>query len=250
MSAGQAMSDLHLRQVAIVVRDLNESIESLTATLSTSVAHVDPDIGRFGVEHAVISFGAQYIEVVAPLRDDSAAGRFLQRNGEGLYAVLLQCEDFEPYRQRTRELGYRSILDLHEDDFRCFQIHPKDAGTSVIVEIDEQKDPAHGRYWPAGNIEIGATDAERLHIDAVVAGVADPAAEAINWHRLLGHDGPRSRVDLANGHIAFAAATHVTELRCSGTAVPQDIHLFIGGVRFSAAASVERSPDEVGGVPS
>ncbi|HZZ45335.1 MAG TPA: VOC family protein [Pseudonocardia sp.] len=206
------MSPLYLRQVALAVRDLDKVVESFCTVFDTEVAHVDPTIGQFGVQHAVIRLGTQYVEVLAPVEDTATMTRFIARRGEGLYMVLLQCEDDRTYRARADELGIRRILELTEEgDYRCFQMHPSDSRTSVMLEIDQQPGPPTGPYFPGGNIALPA-DAAR---DGLITGVSIPSSDADElarrWGQLLDHpvEGPPAglAVALANAALRFPVGT-------------------------------------------
>jgi hypothetical protein len=195
-------SALYLRQVALAARDLEPVVEDICAVFETEVRHVDPDIGEFGLCNAVISVGSQFVEVVSPLTESASASRFIARRGEGLYALLLQCDDAGEYRARTDELGIRRLMELESGDFRCFQMHPSDARSSVLLEIDQQPGAPRGPYYPGGNIvfEPGAARIGAVHIP-----VADPAQLAARWGQLLGRpltsDTPG--VDLDNAALRF-----------------------------------------------
>ena len=43
------------------------------------VCHRDPEVGQFGLHNALMPFGTSFVEVVAPLREGTTAGRYLER---------------------------------------------------------------------------------------------------------------------------------------------------------------------------
>jgi hypothetical protein len=201
------VSQLYLRQVALAVRDLDKAVDRFCAVFDTEVAHVDPTIGQFGVRHAVVRFGTQYVEILAPVEDTATMARFIARRGEGLYMVLLQCDDDQPYRARADELGIRHIFELAEGDYRCFQMHPSDSRTSVMLEIDQQPGAPTGPYYPAGNVVLAPGAEGDGRITAVSIPGADPDELARRWGQLLSHPVAGASVPVANAELRFPAGT-------------------------------------------
>ena len=145
---------LRLRQIALVAEKLKPVEEELGDVLGIAVAHRDPGVGHFGLENAVLPIGNQLLEVVAPVRENTAGGRYLERRGgDGGYMVITQCDDHVPRRARVEELGVRIVGQFENPEFRHMQMHPRDTGGSFF-EIDEQLGPrAHdpdGPWEPAG----------------------------------------------------------------------------------------------------
>jgi len=180
---------LRLRQVALVAERLAPVLDDLAAVFGLEVAYRDPGVARFGLENALLPVGCQFLEVVAPIRDGTAGGRYLQRrHGDGGYMVITHCSDHEPYRQRAAQLGARTVNEFERDGYRCMQLHPADTGGSFL-EISHQEggeDPA-GPWYPAGPrwqaaIRTGVVDA----IVGVEVQAAEPAAVANHWSQLTG----------------------------------------------------------------
>ena len=177
---------LRLRQIALVAQDLAPVEQAICDVLGVEVCYRDPGVGHFGLENALFPIGNQLLEVVAPIQEDTAGGRYLQRRGgDGGYMVITQCDDHGPRRARVESLGVRIAHQFQTDDFRNMQMHPKDTG-GTFFEIDEQLgDGAHdadGPWEPAG------PDWQRAkRIDRVTGIVAaelqcdDPAAVAQRW---------------------------------------------------------------------
>ena len=96
-------------------------------------------------ENTVLPVGHQFIEVVAPTREGTAGGRYLERrHGDGGYMVITHTDDHEAVRHRVSELGVRTVLEFDHDGYQCLQLHPADTGGSFL-EIDRQEggeDPA------------------------------------------------------------------------------------------------------------
>jgi Glyoxalase-like domain len=169
---------LRLRQIALVARQLEPVVDDLRAVLGLEVCYRDPGVADFGLENALLPVGDQFLEVVAPIREGTAGGRYLERRGgDGGYMVITQCDDHERRRQRVEELGIRLAHEFEVPGaFRNMQLHPKDTGGSFF-EIDEQLgDGAHdvdGPWEPAG----GTAWREARRTD-VVSGIAGAELQA------------------------------------------------------------------------
>ena len=51
-------------------------------------------VEKYGLVNALMPIGNSFLEVVAPTREGTAAGRCLERrDGEGGYMVILECDD-------------------------------------------------------------------------------------------------------------------------------------------------------------
>jgi hypothetical protein len=83
-----------LRQVALVARELEAGSASLRRALHLGEPFHDPGVGEFGLDNAVFSLGDTFLEVVAPVRADTTAGRYLaRRGGDGGYMAIFQVAD-------------------------------------------------------------------------------------------------------------------------------------------------------------
>ena len=143
---------LRLRQIALVARELAPVVDDLRAVFGLEVAYRDPGVASFGLENAVLPVGSQFVEVVAPVREGTAGGRYLERRGgDGGYMVILQCDDHAARKAKVDELGIRKVLEHDEPDYSIMQLHPQDTGGSFL-EIDVQVggESLDGPWKPAG----------------------------------------------------------------------------------------------------
>ena len=145
---------LRLRQIAGVAEKLAPVENALTEVLGVDVCYRDPGIDFFGLENALFPIGDQLLEVVAPIQDNTAGGRYLERRGgDGGYMVITQCDDHPPRRKRVEDLGVRLVHDTQSSEYICMQLHPRDTG-GTFFEIDQQLgDNAldrDGPWHPAG----------------------------------------------------------------------------------------------------
>jgi len=176
---------LRVRQIALIARELVSVVDEIRDVFGLEVAYRDPAVKAFGLENAVFPVGSQFLEVVAPIREGTAGGRYLdRRNGDGGYMVICQCDDHAPRKRRAAELGIRKALEHDEPEFRIMQLHPRDTG-GCFLEIDEQLGDV-GAWMPAGKDWKSAVRAE------VVCGIAaaeiqtpDPADLANRWGQIV-----------------------------------------------------------------
>jgi hypothetical protein len=177
---------LRLRQIALVARELAPVEQALIDVLGVKVCFRDPGVAHFGLENALFPIGNQLLEVVAPVQENTAGGRYLERRGgDGGYMVITQCDDHAPRRKRVAELGVRIVNQFETHEFRNMQLHPKDTGGSFF-EIDEQLGPnahdADGPWEPAGPDWKAGRVLDRVRgIAAAEVQCDDPALVAARW---------------------------------------------------------------------
>lgn len=177
---------LRLRQIALVAEELAPVEQAICDVLGVAVCYRDPGVGHFGLENALFPIGNQLLEVVAPVQENTAGGRYLQRRGgDGGYMVITQCDDHAPRKARVAELGVRLAHQFETHDFRNMQMHPKDTG-GTFFEIDEQL--GEGAHEPDGPWEPAGPDWQRARQTERVTGIVaaelqcdDPAVVARRW---------------------------------------------------------------------
>ena len=200
---------LRIRQIVFVVRDLAASSRRLAELLALDPPFRDPGVAEFGIDNAVFAFGDQFVELVSPVRAGTAAGRHLDRRGEGGYMLILQTDAFDGARARLRALGVRTVWEKTLPDIRAMHLHPKDIG-GAIVSIDEPVPPASWRWGgPSWRVQDGAR--ERQRVVGVTVEAADPRAMAARWAEVLGRPAaiPHAaamRVALDGGAVDFVDA--------------------------------------------
>src|SRR5213082_3757773 len=124
---------LRLRQIALVARQLAPVVDDLRELFGLAVAYRDPSVEAFGLENAVLPVGNQFLEVVAPIREGTAGGRYLERRGgDGGYMVILQCDDLNGERRRVNDLGVRTVWSVDLPDMRGTHLHPADVGGAIL----------------------------------------------------------------------------------------------------------------------
>lgn len=196
---------LRLRQICLVAPELAPAVDTVETVLGLSVCHRDPHLAEYGLENAIFPVHNRFIEIVAPIRPDTSATRFLDRGrSRGGYIVIFDCHDPEARRKRVETLGVRiaNVFDLPE--FTGIQLHPRDC-RAAMLEFDRSGDgrDVDGAYWPAGpdwQAHVDTSVTERL---AGVDMCSDaPRGLAAHWANIIdatthadGHDYPTIAVD-------------------------------------------------------
>jgi Glyoxalase-like domain len=193
---------VRLRQAVLVARDLEPAYERLRDALGLGEPFRDPGVGSFGLHNVVCALGEDFLEIVSPTRDGTAAGRHLERRGEGGYMLIFQLDDLAGARERARALGVRIVWSIDIDDISASHLHPADLG-GTIVSIDRPLPPESWRWggpdW-IGHAGQGAPG----RLAGVTVRVPDPDPIAARWAAVLGlePDGPMLRLD-RDQHVAF-----------------------------------------------
>jgi methylmalonyl-CoA/ethylmalonyl-CoA epimerase len=130
----------HLDHVGIAVPDLDAALAFYAETFDLQSVHEEVNEEQ-GVREAMLAIGDSdtRIQLLAPLRPDSAIGKFLERSGPGIQQMAYRVTDIDQVCARLRERGLRLLYDSPKRgtaNSRVNFIHPKDAG-GVLVELVE-----------------------------------------------------------------------------------------------------------------
>lgn len=134
--------------VGLAVRDLDDAIAFYGRTFGLRVVHEEVNEEQ-GVREAMLAIGDSdsYLQLLAPLRPDSAIGKFLDRTGEGVQQVAYRVDDIDAVSAALRKRGLRLLY--HEAKrgtagSRVNFVHPKDA-MGVLIELVEPARSAEGQ---------------------------------------------------------------------------------------------------------
>jgi hypothetical protein len=154
---------LRLRQICLVASELEKPVADLKVIFGLETCFHDPNVAKYGLENALLPVGTDFLEVVAPFQEETAAGRYLdRRGGDGGYMVILQCDDTEAREQRMPEIGVR------------------------IASADPRSVAPDGPWHPAGDSWEAAvrTDVVRAIMAAELQS-DDPSRLAARWAEVL-----------------------------------------------------------------
>lgn len=94
--------------IGIAVPDIDAAIDLYASTAGTVVTLREKLIDG-GVELAFLNTGGTKLELLMPLKDDSAIARFLAKRGPGLHHVCYKVEDIRAEMARLERLGAKLI---------------------------------------------------------------------------------------------------------------------------------------------
>ena len=176
-----------LRQVVLAAADLDSTCQAIERSLGVKGPFHDPGVGHFGLSNAVYTIGDTFLEVVSPVREGTAAGRYIEpRGGAAGYMVMFEVADEKATRERLESLGVRLVHDHSHPDIVDLHLHPKDVpGAIVAVNICT---PVGSWRW-GGPTWAGAIP---RHDPGGVVGMTvaapDPSALATRWAGVIGVD--------------------------------------------------------------
>ena len=116
-------------ELSVVVRDLDAAIERYTRLFGLTV-HRRDESKEFGFKNAILPTGIGHIELLQPTDPTKAVGRFLEKNGEGVYLVGFECQDIPGAVAKLRADGVR--VDSPKDDIAW--VHPRQTH-GLFVEL-------------------------------------------------------------------------------------------------------------------
>ena len=199
---------MRLRQVVLVAPTLEPAVGTLRRLFQLGEGFRDPGVGEFGLVNTVFAIGDTFLEVIAPKADDTTAGRFLERRGEGGYMVIVQVDSLEEARKRVEELGVRIVWQAEHEEIRGVHLHPRDVG-GAILSLDEARPPESWRWGGPRWLD----EVDRSVVSEIVAVELQsdhPAAMAKRWSQVLARPtrkkGGGWTIAVDRGAIRFVAA--------------------------------------------
>ena len=182
---------LRLRQVCLAAPRLEPVLDDLQAILGLQVCHRDPGLIAYGLENALLPVGTDFLEVVAPVQADTAAGRFIHRTrGHGGYMAIFQCDDPKAGQARAAALGVRTAHEIDRPGhYTSVQLHPRDC-RAAFIELGHSPggdDRATGTWWPAGpHWQEGIRTSQTRGLLGITLESPEPSALRAHWARILG----------------------------------------------------------------
>ena len=128
----------NIDHVAIAVHDLDAAIERHRQLYGAEPLWRE-DVVAQGVDEAMIPVGGSFVQLLAPLADDTPVGRFLAKHGEGLHHIAYAVPDIETALEDLRAQGARLIDETARPGGRGAKIafvHPA-AFAGTLIELVE-----------------------------------------------------------------------------------------------------------------
>lgn len=131
----------NIDHIAIAVHDLDASLAEYERKYEVTPISVET-VPDQGVREAMIAIGGSHIQLLEPLGSDSAVGRFLERNGEGMHHMAFAVVDIDAALKHLEREGARLIDTaprIGGGGHRIAFVHPADlAGTLIeLVEVHD-----------------------------------------------------------------------------------------------------------------
>ncbi|MDQ3477052.1 MAG: methylmalonyl-CoA epimerase [Actinomycetota bacterium] len=135
-----------LDHVGIAVPDLDAALAFYAETFDLHSVHEEVNEEQ-GVREAMLAVGdsGARIQLLAPLRPDSAIGKFLERSGPGIQQMAYRVTDIDQVCATLRGRGLRLLYDSPKRgtaNSRVNFIHPKDAGGVLVELVEPAPDPS------------------------------------------------------------------------------------------------------------
>ena len=207
---------IQLRQICLIARELDSTIESLSEIFGINTCFVDPGVGVFGLKNTLLPIGRNFLEVVAPVTDGTTGGRYLdRRGGDGGYMVICQADkgNQQAVRRRALDHGIRIANESERKTWNICQLHPRDMSASFL-EIDwDINNDFNGNWQPAGG--LGWEHKVRQDVTCDYLGVElqsdDPITLAETWSNVtdlpVEREGSQLSIRLNNATLRFVEAS-------------------------------------------
>ena len=204
---------MRLRQIAIASYNLNKAERIINKELKVEVAYRDEEVEKHGLNNIVCPIGGEFLEVVSPYTNHTAAGRFIdKKNGPAGYMTIFQCEDASERRKFIESKGIRTLNAFESNGkFINNQFHPKDL-PGALLEIDSVPNTVHTEKYsdwpPAGDNWRKSINEEYVQgIIGVTIATSEPEKLGKLWAEVLDSkfeiDNKFFRVVLENANIIF-----------------------------------------------
>lgn len=180
---------LRLRQICLVAPRLEPVISDIAAIMGLSVCYRDGNVAKYGLENALLPVDTILLEVVAPFREGTAAGRFIEKTGgRGGYMAIFCCEDPGARGKHANALGVRTANVISHAPYYGVQLHPRDCRAAFIeFNHTDGSDDVLGPYPPAGpDWQKSIRKDVTLALTGVEMQSPDPKGLAEHWGRIVG----------------------------------------------------------------
>jgi methylmalonyl-CoA/ethylmalonyl-CoA epimerase len=127
--------------IGIAVEDLEAAVKLYTEMLEMPVEHRET-VAEQGVEAVLLGIGDSHLELLAPLGEDTAVGKFLASRGPGIHHAAYRCSDISNALELCKERGLRVIDSEPRKGIRgslVAFVHPSSTG-GVLMELVQPAD--------------------------------------------------------------------------------------------------------------
>ena len=129
---------MKLEHIGIAVKDLAE-MEKMLAQILQTQPYKQEVVEVEGVLTSFITTGNTKIELVTPTRPETALGKYLEKNGNGLHHLAFSCKGLDAELARLAANGFEVISGYPRpgaDGKRVAFLHPAGTG-KILIELCE-----------------------------------------------------------------------------------------------------------------
>ena len=98
----------YIDHIGLAVKDINAALELFQQVFGAPLAEA-VEFADQGVRGALVEVGQTRLELLEPLAEDTAVGRFIQRRGEGLHHLALNVSDISGKLKILEARGFRLV---------------------------------------------------------------------------------------------------------------------------------------------
>ena len=127
-----------LDHIGIAVEDIEKAVEAYER-LGFTVESVD-EMPGFGVRVAFLPMESGNVELVQPVKDDSAMAKYLEKKGEGIHHLCFEVYDIRAELKRLEAAGVQLVDKVPRTGAHGTLVaflHPKSTG-GVLIELAEK----------------------------------------------------------------------------------------------------------------
>ena len=129
----------YIDHVGVAVKDIDAALKLFQQVFGTPPSEVE-ELADQGVRATLIHVGQTRLELLEPLSEESAVGRFIQRRGEGLHHLALNVDDIAGKLEVLKTLGVRLVDKEPREGLsgRIAFVHPSSV-FGVLTELVESQ---------------------------------------------------------------------------------------------------------------
>ena len=197
---------MRLRQICLVAPQLAPVISDIAEIMGLSVCYRDGNVAKYGLENALLPVDTILLEVVAPFKDGTTAGRFIEKTGgRGGYMAIFCCNDPDERGRKANALGVRTANVIDHAPYHGVQLHPRDCRAAFIeFNHTDGSDDILGPYPPAGpDWQKSIRKDTTLALTEVEMQGPEPEGLAAHWGKIVGIPAADAVVKLPNATFRF-----------------------------------------------
>src|SRR5271155_827883 len=143
---------IRLRQICLLALHLEPVITDIAVIMGLKVCYRDGNVAKYGLVNALLPVDTILLEVVAPTKPGTAAGRFIEKTGgRGGYMAIFCCDDPDERGRHAERIGVRIANVIDHAPYHGVQLHPRDCRAAFIeFNHTDGSDDVLGPYPPAG----------------------------------------------------------------------------------------------------